>query len=138
MKSLAKKLHITAFGVAVLSIFSLTFANSGSNRTCEFVIIMPSFNNEKYVKENLDSVCWQESTNPYHIYYINDCSTDATGKLVEEYIQINNLQDRFTLINNPVNIGGGATFITQSITIYPTIKLWCILTEMIYSRITRS
>ncbi len=75
---------------------------------CEFAIIIPSYNNERYYKENLDSVCWQNSTNPYHIYYINDCSTDATGKLVEEYIKKNGLEEKVTLINNSVNIGGCA------------------------------
>ncbi len=74
----------------------------------EFALIIPSFNNADYYVENLDSACWQESTNPYHIYYINDCSTDDTGKLVAQYIEDNKLQDKVTLINNDINIGGGA------------------------------
>ena len=84
---------------------------TGSKKTkssCEFALVIPSYNNEKYYEENLNSACWQNSTNPYHIYYINDCSTDATGKRVEEYVRRNGLEDRFTLINNPVNLGGGA------------------------------
>ncbi len=76
--------------------------------SCEFAVVIASFNNEKYFEENLNSVCFQNSTNPYHIYYINDCSTDATGKLVEDYIKKNGLMDKVTLINNDVNIGAGA------------------------------
>ncbi len=83
-------------------------ASNKSKSSCEFALIMPSYNNENYYEENLDSTCFQNSSNPYHIYYINDCSTDATGKLVEEYVRKNGLEDRFTLINNTVNLGGGA------------------------------
>jgi glycosyltransferase involved in cell wall biosynthesis len=77
-------------------------------KPCEFALIIPSFNNALYYIENLDSACWQNTTYPYHIYYINDCSTDGTGSLVAQYIHDNQLQDKITLINNEVNIGGGA------------------------------
>ena len=50
----------------------------------------------------------RKATYPYHIYYINDCSTDATGERVAEYIKRNGLENRVTLINNEVNLGGGA------------------------------
>ena len=75
---------------------------------CEFAIVIPSYNNEKYYKENLDSACWQKSTHPYHIYYVNDASTDATGKCVEEYVKQNHLEDKVTIIHNDINLGPGA------------------------------
>ena len=85
-----------------------SFPSTTRGSSCEFALVIPSYNNEKYYEENLNSACWQNSTNPYHIYYINDCSTDATGKRVEEYVQTNGLEDRFTLINNPISLGSGA------------------------------
>ncbi len=97
----------TLKGSAVASVPNVTTSVMPAS-TCEFAIIIPSYNNERYYEENLNSVCWQNSTNPYHIYYINDCSTDATGRLVEEYIKKNGLERKVTLINNPINIGGGA------------------------------
>ena len=33
----------------------------------EFVIFIPSYNNEKYALENLASVCHQNSSKPYHV-----------------------------------------------------------------------
>jgi glycosyltransferase involved in cell wall biosynthesis len=94
----------------IVLIYSLllgcTIAATQSN--CEFAVIIPSYNNQAYFKENLDSICFQESTNPYHIYYVNDCSTDKTNDLVEDYIKQHQLEDKVTLINNPINLGGGA------------------------------
>ncbi len=98
---------------------NLLFGRDDERSLCEFVLIIPSFNNEKYYKENLDSACWQCSTNPYHIYYINDASTDATGRLVAEYIKENGLEDKITLVNNEQNIGGAANIYN---TIYKYIE----------------
>lgn len=100
-------LQILALSIAQLALFSAIEAKKKTSN-CEFAIVMPSYNNEKYYEENLNSVCWQNSTNPYHIYYINDYSTDSTGKLVAEFIEKNGLEEKVTLINNEVNIGGGA------------------------------
>ena len=50
----------------------------------EMVIIIPSYNNEKWTKSNLRSVIEQNYRN-FRIIYINDCSSDSTGKLVEKY-----------------------------------------------------
>lgn len=92
----------------IIALPNLLFSKDSQENLCEFALVIPSFNNEKYYKENLDSACWQHSTNPYHIYYINDVSTDATGTLVAEYIRENGLENKITLIHNEQNIGGGA------------------------------
>lgn len=96
------KLHILLCLILIGSIVS------AAQLDCEFAIIIPSYNNEHYVEENLLSVCFQETSNPYHIYYVNDCSTDRTQECVEGFIHEHNLEDRVTLINNPVNMGMGA------------------------------
>ena len=95
------------FRLSILTV-GLLLSTQSCVSTCEFAIIIPSYNNEKYVEDNLDSVCWQASSNPYHIYYVNDCSTDSTRECVEAYIKKNKLEDKITLITNKVNIGGGA------------------------------
>lgn len=90
-------------------------ANHNANPSIEFVIIIPSYKNERFVERNLDSVCWQKSTNPYHIIYINDCSPDKTGTLVESYIKKHHIEDRVTLINNPQRLGSGIANIYNAI-----------------------
>lgn len=62
-------------------------------------IIIPSYNNEQVCQINLESVKVQNYSN-YHVFYIDDCSTDRTCDLVREFIQEHGLQDRITLIQN--------------------------------------
>jgi glycosyltransferase involved in cell wall biosynthesis len=67
----------------------------------KFVIIIPSFNNEKWCIKNLESVFNQVYDN-YKVIYIDDCSADKTSKKVADYI--NNLDEKkrskITLIKN--------------------------------------
>ena len=51
----------------------------------KLTIIMPSYNKAKYIKEALDSVFMQKTTYPYQIIIPDDCSTDGTIEIVEEY-----------------------------------------------------
>ncbi len=51
--------------------------------TVEFCIVIPSYNNEKYVAQNLNSVFIQNYHN-WKIAYIDDASTDRTLSLVNE------------------------------------------------------
>ena len=71
-----------------------------ANCSSEFVILIASYNNENYAEANLDSACWQNSSNPYHIIYINDCSNDDTQNVVDNYIIQHQLQDKVTVIHN--------------------------------------
>lgn len=68
------------------------------------VILIPSYNNRQWYKHNLVSLCAQD----YHDFraiYVDDCSADGTGDLVEKFIADNNLAHRIHLIRNPVRIG---------------------------------
>ncbi|MDX8430975.1 MAG: glycosyltransferase family A protein [Candidatus Algichlamydia australiensis] len=47
-----------------------------------FVILIPSYNNEKYCVANIRSALQQEYKN-FRVLFINDCSTDRTLELVE-------------------------------------------------------
>src|SRR5258708_6051747 len=49
-------------------------------------IVIPSYNNEKWYEKNLQTVLNQQYSN-YRILYVNDCSTDDTGNLVEQYLK---------------------------------------------------
>lgn len=67
----------------------------------EFVIIIPSYNNARYVTRNLDSVIRQrQSYQQFQVIYINDASTDQTKALVDAYIAEHNMSDYVTIIHN--------------------------------------
>ncbi|OGB83705.1 hypothetical protein A3F66_05310 [candidate division TM6 bacterium RIFCSPHIGHO2_12_FULL_32_22] len=65
-------------------------------REKKIVIIIPSYNNSKWYKRNLDSVLSQHYSN-YSVIYIDDNSSDNTAELVESYT---NMHKNITLIKN--------------------------------------
>lgn len=71
----------------------------------EFVILITSYNNEKWAEDNLKSVCFQESSKPYHVICVNDCSKDKTGKIMDDFVSRNNLQSKVTVIHNKERVG---------------------------------
>ncbi len=62
-------------------------------------VIIPSYNNAKWYKRTLDSVFSQKYEN-FRLVYIDDCSPDGTGDLVEQYIKKHSLEHKCTLIKN--------------------------------------
>lgn len=70
----------------------------------EFVIVTPSYNNERYCIANLSSVAKQ--TYPHWtLLYTNDCSSDKTGLLAETYIQEQGLSKKCKITHNPSRKG---------------------------------
>lgn len=90
----------------VLSVFFGYFDLIGVQKTTpvELVVVIPSYNNQKWYKQNLDSVVNQHYAY-VEIIYINDCSKDDTGKLVETYIKEKNLENKIKLVNNKTRKG---------------------------------
>jgi glycosyltransferase involved in cell wall biosynthesis len=86
-------------------IFSLLLLSSPSIQAkapafpIEFVVVIPSYNNEKWCIQNLESVVSQAYPN-FTIYYINDCSTDKTGQLVNEFVRSRKLESKCTVVHN--------------------------------------
>lgn len=69
-----------------------------------FVIIVPSYNNSRFVERNLQSIFAQRYTN-YRIIYIDDHSTDQTYDLAKALIAQLGQAKRTTLIRNSTNVG---------------------------------
>lgn len=65
----------------------------------EFVIVINSYNNAQWYQQNLDSIFNQSYSN-FRVIYTDDCSTDGTATIVEQYITEHNLQNKVTLIKN--------------------------------------
>jgi glycosyltransferase involved in cell wall biosynthesis len=66
----------------------------------KFVFITASYNNSHRYKENIDSMLKQEyPAAAFRLIYIDDCSTDDTGHLVENYLKHNH-KIKATLLKN--------------------------------------
>lgn len=63
------------------------------------VVIIPSYNNARWYKQNLESIFNQRYEN-YRVIYIDDCSKDGTADLVEAYVKEMGQEHRFELICN--------------------------------------
>jgi glycosyltransferase involved in cell wall biosynthesis len=63
------------------------------------VVVIPSYNNEKWYRKNLDSVLTQDYHN-FRVIYLDDASPDGTGALVKAYIKEKKEGHRVTLIHN--------------------------------------
>ena len=61
-----------------------------------FKIIIPSYNNEKWLRACLNSVKLQKYEN-YQCIIVDDCSTDKSTTIIEEEIADN---DKFVLVKN--------------------------------------
>lgn len=63
-------------------------------------IVLPTYNGKKYIREALDSILSQTEKD-WELIIVNDCSTDETPKILQEYADKN---DRIRIINNEKNL----------------------------------
>ncbi|WP_372518627.1 glycosyltransferase family 2 protein [Candidatus Ruminimicrobiellum ovillum] len=66
-------------------------------------VIIPVYNVENYLRQCLDSIVGQ-TFKDFEIIVVNDCSTDNSGSILEEYAK---KDDRFIIINLSENKGQG-------------------------------
>jgi glycosyltransferase involved in cell wall biosynthesis len=70
----------------------------------KIAVIIPSYNNQQWYKRNLYSVIAQDYQN-FHVTYVDDCSSDRTGEVVEKFISDTDSGNLIRLIRNPVRRG---------------------------------
>ena len=68
------------------------------------VVVIPSYNNKDWYRFNLDSVLGQQYEN-FRVIYLDDASSDETGRLVKEYLEEKDTQYRVTLVQNKERVG---------------------------------
>ncbi len=92
--------------VLALLLFSNVLAHDRKVPDMEFVVVIPSYKNEQYIRRNLESVINQQCDSSFSIIYVNDCSRDTTGQMVDAIKEEYGLSDDFMkVIHNPVRIG---------------------------------
>lgn len=87
-------------------------ADSQVQDRVKFLVVIPSYNNNKvdangrnWIERNLESVFCQQYTR-WHVCYVNDCSTDGTGEMAEQYAKRRGMAHKCRFINNAQNKGG--------------------------------
>lgn len=65
------------------------------------VVLITSYNNASWLGKNLDETFAQKYPAEYfRVIYVDDCSTDGTGDLVDRYKEEHNLGDRLIIVHN--------------------------------------
>lgn len=104
------KNFLIVFAVAATMTFAFMFISKKGKGSGDkivekpMVIVIPSYNNKEWYQRNLDSVMTQNYDN-YRVIYVDDASSDGTGKLVREYIRVNDAEHYVTLIENTNRVG---------------------------------
>ena len=63
-----------------------------------FSIIITAYNYEKYIRESVESALNQDFSDKYEIIVVDDCSSDKTGLILDDY-------DSLIRVNNETNLG---------------------------------
>ena len=80
------------------------FLMAGAIRERSIVVIIPSYNNVRWVEKNLMSVFEQKYEN-FRVIYIDDCSTDGTYGQVNELVKKHHHENRVSVIHNEMRCG---------------------------------
>lgn len=105
MKKIVLTIFLTIITCTIFPTDPLSNLRKDPSREVQFVILITSYNNENFCLENLDSVAHLTSSHPYSIIVVDDCSTDATGELMDYYVDKYNLRSFITVIHNKKRVG---------------------------------
>ena len=77
----------------------------------EFAIVVPTYNNSRsdICIKNIEFILAQRYDN-YHIYIVDDCSTDETVAKLKAFLAIHERGDKVTLIENKERLGAVANY----------------------------
>lgn len=62
-------------------------------------VVLPVYNGEKYLRESIDSIL-NQTYKEFELIVVNDCSTDSTKQIVEDYMM---KDSRVKIVNNTTN-----------------------------------
>lgn len=79
----------------------------------KFAIVVPTYNNSNgdSCLKNISSLLDQQYDN-YHIYIVDDCSTDDTVAKLKRFLATHKRADKVTLLENKVRVGAVANYYT--------------------------
>lgn len=100
MNAILKILSLTL--IAFLSLLNLCPAQLKAESASfekPMAVVVASYNNIKWCRQNLESILTQSYSN-YRVIYVDDCSSDGTADAVEQIIKELGQEERVTLIRN--------------------------------------
>lgn len=82
----------------------------------QLTVIVPAFNEKDSVVDTIRSL-QDQTTPPFEIIVVDDCSTDGTGDVARTYVRQNSIEDcRITVVRPPRNTGSKAGAQTFALT----------------------
>jgi len=75
----------------------------------EFAIVVPTYNNSRWCIKNIETILMQKYDN-YHVYIIDDNSTDDTFQKLYDYLKDHPLKHKVTLYKNEIRLGAMANW----------------------------
>jgi glycosyltransferase involved in cell wall biosynthesis len=90
--------------ILLLSVVVVGYATFVHASGKSIVVVIPSYNNADWYERNLSRL-FSQTYNNWRAIYIDDCSTDGTSDLVEQYIKKHGQSHRVQLIKNKTNKG---------------------------------
>jgi glycosyltransferase involved in cell wall biosynthesis len=94
-----------------LFIFSWNLGLFSDSQPIKFVTFITTYNNEKWCIENLES-CLNQTYRNFIIICVDDCSTDKTGLLIDDYVKSHHLQNKVIVIHNKKRVRGLVNYYT--------------------------
>jgi glycosyltransferase involved in cell wall biosynthesis len=88
----------------IFSFFLLLLGQGSCFENSKFVVLICSYNNEKWVEKNIASAIDQKYKN-FRIIYVNDASTDSTYVKLDRFLEDHPKKDKIHVINNISNKG---------------------------------
>lgn len=70
-------------------------------------VMVETYNQEEYIAQTIESILNQKYSFPYEIIIGDDCSTDGTGKILDEYAK---KYSQIIVIHNEKNLGAMGNF----------------------------
>lgn len=72
-------------------------------------VITCTYNQEKYLAQTIESILMQKCSEPFEILIGDDCSTDSTGKIADEYQK--RFPDKVHVVRPEKNMGAAQNFL---------------------------
>jgi len=90
--------------LSIFSFFSFSlFGIQVAPNSPELVVVIPSYNNGRnnnnMCLKNLQSI-FSQTYPKFSVIYVNDCSSDDTAALVENFVRTHHLENKIKVINN--------------------------------------
>ncbi|BDC34105.1 hypothetical protein Noda2021_00630 [Candidatus Dependentiae bacterium Noda2021] len=90
---------MNVYKLVIVLILILGGLQSNADQSKTFKIITASYNNSEWYQKNLLSLFVQNYRN-WHLIYIDDCSTDGTAQLVEDFVKEHAMDHYVTIVKN--------------------------------------